>query len=403
MSMDHRTLEERWNSHVVGEPLAAVRGNIGQLIREATSGAVPGHGSMLGPCYQPLEVEDSELAAEGFAPVGQRCASRLGREILPSPTSIRSDFRAVSHYALAFGALAGVALIWGAVRQASGHPRSVNGAGTVGLLAQPGDGRCFQYDGHLHPDGRKCCSPKCVVGGNNYCGAADCWRQGDHGVLNCCSNSTGVPVCPDPIAGAVLVVSPCMLPITTTTTIITTTAAIAFFNPAAFTTTSTMATTTMSPPVVTTAAKRRKKSEESHPKQEEKREDARETRKAATTVSPPAAPSATSTSSRTWQMPVKVDGTWQMPVKPLCRSQLITCDHSYYGVVDSSGTICCDRACGQHCGATKEVGGGADCKKAIGGEAMCCPDAIKKNGIFCNAAGISPCILEPACPPWVNK
>merc|ERR1740130_904563 len=75
----------------------------------------------------------------------------------------------------------------------------------------------------------------------------------------------------------------------------------------------------------------------------------------------------------------------------LCRDPSITCDVNYYGVTDAKGETCCDRGCGGHCGL-------ADCATAMGGEALCCKEAIQKSGVTCSFAGISPCILEPLCP-----
>jgi len=159
---------------------------------------------------------------------------------------IRSELRSTAVFALVLGALAGVVYTAVGIQQAYGHPRQSNSHRTVGLLARPGDGACMLYGGHVHPSGRKCCSPQCLVGNINYCGSRQCWQQGPSGVLNCCRNSTKVPTC-----GVRSAMAPCMLPITTTTKSTTTTTTIT--TTSTTTTTTTITTTTTTTTITTTS------------------------------------------------------------------------------------------------------------------------------------------------------
>lgn len=350
---------------------SALSDGIGDMVREATRSSLPGvTGQYAGALYEPLQLDDSEpgIQALGFVPVGDK--PYMSRELHmdtdagPKPSTIRSDLRAGTAFLLAFGMLAGVALIGVALRQATGHPNTVDSRGTVDLLARPGEGACLPYGGHIHPNGVKCCSAKCVEGNTNYCGAANCQNQGPSGVLNCCSVS--VPMC------GVDQPAPCMLH------------AKVGQNATAITEKLTTTTTTVGVPLT---AWEKMTAWVHHLNPKAKQPSSPALPPPSLTSSPPPPPSlppAIEIHAPTAAPPTTTT------TKP-CREAAVRCDTNYFGITDATSQVCCDRACGKHCGTS-------DCVTGNGGEAMCCVLFIRSHSVSCRDAGIAPCVLEPLCP-----
>jgi len=305
--------------------------------------------------YEALQFEDSELASEtsSLAALMERYTARRVNSD-PVDRTTRTDIRAGGVVLLVVALLSGVSLVVVGMRNSRGNPKHTESHHTVEFMAFAGEGLCMPYGGHLHPNGAKCCSAKCIVGNKNFCGAVDCQDQGELGVLNCCGNTTWLPYC-----GSGTQVAPCLVsPSTTTST----------------TTTSTSTTTTTTTPVPT----------------------------------PPVVHMVEMTTTVEVRVEVVVQTTREVIPVPLqgvptslpdvvpkknCRSPGTSCAVSFYGVADSKTTVCCDRECGSHCGRP-------DCAKGVGGEALCCADFILKHSVNCSQAGISPCVLEPLCEEW---